>query len=172
MGGAVNVPGNITPVAEANFFHDPHAAQIVISANWPITLAGLDVCGESSMLSNKLLNRIVESGKPLSPFIKGALPFYQNFIKQFGVLDKVDFPDTLAAAYLLEPQIFTIEEIPIFIETEGSCLGQSVPVPIGKWYEDIKDTRNFKADETISSINVLVKENSQQFFDLVESLLT
>jgi len=172
MGGAVHCPGNITPVAEANFFHDPHAAQAVIRADWPIVLAGLDVCGLSSMLSNELLDKIITTDKPLSPFIKGALPFYQNFISQFGIFDKVDFPDTLAAAYLLEPGIFETEDTFLFVETEGSCLGQSVPVPSGKWYEDLNDITHYKADETIAKVKVLVKENSQMFFDLIESLLT
>jgi uridine nucleosidase len=172
MGGAVHCPGNITPAAEANFFHDPHAAQIVISAGWSITLAGLDVCGTSSMISNALLDKIIAADKPLSPYIGGALPFYQNFLSKFGVYDKADFPDTLAAAYLLEPEIFTIEKTPLFIETEGSCLGQSVPVPTGKWYENMKDKTHYKADETISLVNVMVKENSQQYFNLVEKLLT
>jgi len=172
MGGAVHVPGNITPVAEANFFHDPHAAQIVIKAGWPITLAGLDVCGHSSMISNALLEKITNSGKPLSPYIKGALPFYQDFIRNFGINDKVDFPDALASAYLIDSEIFTIEKTPVFIETEGSCMGQSVPVHNGKWYEDMNDTRHFKADESITEINVLVKEDALRFFTLVENLLT
>lgn len=172
MGGAVHVPGNITPVAEANFFHDPHAAQIVLKAGWPITLAGLDVCGHSSMIENSLLDRIKSADKPLARYIKGALPFYQDFIKTFGIHDRVDFPDALASAYLLDPGIFTIEKTPVFVETEGSCMGQSVPVVNGKWYEDMNDTRHFKADESITEINVLVKEEPQRFFDLVESLLT
>ena len=43
MGGAAYVPGNASPVGEANIFNDPHAAAIVFSAGWPLTMVGLDV---------------------------------------------------------------------------------------------------------------------------------
>ncbi|MEZ4557519.1 MAG: nucleoside hydrolase [Caldilineaceae bacterium] len=43
MGGAVNTPGNVTPVAEANVYNDPEAAHMVFAAGWEIVMAGLNV---------------------------------------------------------------------------------------------------------------------------------
>ena len=170
MGGAVRCPGNITPAAEANFYHDPHAAQIVMHADWPIYLAPLDVCAHG-MIPRSLLDKICSADKSLTPFIAGSVPFFQKFLEMYGIYDRVDFPDALAAGFILEPDIYTVEEVPLFIETEGSCLGQSLEVPGGKWYQNLEDQREFPADRTISHANVMFQVDEQHFLDLVEDLL-
>ena len=43
MGGAVTVPGNVTPVAEANVYNDPEAAHMVLASGAMPRLIGLDV---------------------------------------------------------------------------------------------------------------------------------
>ncbi len=50
MGGAFGENdhrGNVTPFAEANIHDDPHAADKVFTASWPVVIIGLDVTEES-----------------------------------------------------------------------------------------------------------------------------
>ena len=49
MGGAVGVPGNITPHAEFNIHEDPWAANAVFTSGVPVTLVGLDVTHQTFM---------------------------------------------------------------------------------------------------------------------------
>ena len=43
MGGNIDEAGNVSPVAEANFLGDPHAADIVCAHDWPLKVIGLVV---------------------------------------------------------------------------------------------------------------------------------
>ena len=83
----------------------------------------------------------------------------------------VEYPDAVAAAYLLNPGIFTSEKLALFVETEGSCQGQSLSVPGGKWYENPQEHAHFKADKTITPVNVLLKLDVEGYLRLIEESL-
>ncbi|MGF7049942.1 inosine-uridine nucleoside N-ribohydrolase [Paenibacillus sp. DS2015] len=54
MGGAVNVPGNVTPYDEANIVADPEAAQYVFSSGVKLKLVGLDVTMQTLLPNSQL----------------------------------------------------------------------------------------------------------------------
>ena len=73
MGGAVEVPGNVTPHAEFNIYNDALAADTVLNSGIAVTLLGLDVTMRTSVTAPdlpwvegetraaRLARRIVES---------------------------------------------------------------------------------------------------------------
>jgi len=98
MGGAITVPGNITPYAEFNVFCDPQAAKIVLSSGLPITLVGLDVTHKAIMTESHI--RLLEvKGTPLTEFLVEIIRFYSNFHRG---LNGCYLHDPLAAAVALD----------------------------------------------------------------------
>ena len=57
MGGSWLAGGNITPVAEANIYNDPEAAEIVFKSGLPIIMVGLDVT-HKVFLSQKDIDKL------------------------------------------------------------------------------------------------------------------
>ena len=49
MGGALTVPGNVSPYAEANISKDPLAAKILYESGLDVTMVGLDVTQRSQL---------------------------------------------------------------------------------------------------------------------------
>lgn len=63
MGGVIDRDGNVSPVAEANIFCDPHAAERVMAVAWSVVMVGLDVTHQV-VLSRELFERIRDNKSP------------------------------------------------------------------------------------------------------------
>ena len=104
MGGAIIAAGNVTPVAEANIYHDPEAAALVLAADWPVTLVGLDVTMRALLRADELA-RLRASDRPLARFATRILPPYvEVYSRRFG-FEAVTMHDPLAMALLLDPSL-------------------------------------------------------------------
>src|SRR5574341_691351 len=138
MGGAAFAPGNASPVAEANIFNDPEAASIVFSAGWPLTMVGLDVTTRTVM-SGDYLNHLFPSSSnplrrdPVTDFVARIVPVYlQSYRDRYG-MDGIPTHDPSAIAYVIDPGLFRVERLPVYVETAGRCAGQTVPDRFRQW---------------------------------------
>lgn len=116
MGGAINVPGNKSRVAEFNFFVDPEAAAIVIQAPIEKILLPLDICNQVALSKEELENLgNNQAAQAAAAFLK---PYFEKIKIEDG-LDGAIMYDPLAAYYTLVPEAFTLTPMDIFIETKG-----------------------------------------------------
>jgi purine nucleosidase len=126
MGGCVKVCGNCSPVAEYNFWCDPHAAKIFFDAHLPkVTLVPLDVTYKI-LLTPNMREMIRQFKTPLSQYVVDITGFYVDFHwAQERTLGCV-INDPLVIAYLLDRSILTLKNGHIQVETEGIAIGESV----------------------------------------------
>jgi len=127
MGGSVAAPGNVSPTAEANIYNDPHAAEMVFSAGWPLTMAGLDVTTAVRMDAPRFA-ALRDSASPLGRFVSQIAPRYQRFHRErYGYENgAVDVHDPSAIAYLIDPTLFASCEWRMVIPVEGPARGTTI----------------------------------------------
>lgn len=127
MGGNAIVPGNASPAGEANIRNDPEAADLVFGADWKVTMVGLDVTLKVIM-SPEHLAEYATHNNPLSKHITKIVPFYQNFFeKSYPGSRGIFVHDSSAIAYILDPSLFTTEQWPIRVGTQGLGRGKTWP---------------------------------------------
>ncbi len=127
MGGAASVRGNVSPVAEANVHGDPHAADIVFTTRWPITMVGLDVTTQVR-LQDSVLERIGAANQQAGGFIYEITRFYRGFYDSIGLTGGFYVHDPSAVAFLIDREIFSTEKARVRVATDGIAAGQTIVV--------------------------------------------
>ena len=118
MGGAARAGGNVTPAAEFNVYADPHAAAIVLDCGRPITVHGLDVTHQVLAApghAERLARAGGEVARRLAPLLH---PAAGSRGARFGP-DRSPIHDPCTIAWLLRPDLFRSEEVPVACETDG-----------------------------------------------------
>jgi purine nucleosidase/pyrimidine-specific ribonucleoside hydrolase len=119
MGGAVTVPGNVTPVAEFNIYVDPEAAQVVFASGLPITLIGLDVTERVRLTAEMLAQHISPLASPLSQFVVQCTTPTLQSSAQVERRAGMAMHDPLAVGVVIDPSIVHTVPLAVQVETQG-----------------------------------------------------
>jgi len=127
MGGTAVLPGNITPLAEFNFWVDPEAAHIVANSGIYFEMAGWDISVAHAVIEDDLAAELRKLG-PLGEFAIDIQKVLREFCFTSTQLTGFDLPDPIAMAIAIDPSIATKEKS-LFVDVipgDGPARGQSV----------------------------------------------
>ena len=110
---------------------DPEAARAVFEARGPVVLVGLDVTMLSTLTEGDLA-QLAAAGRPATDFIARIAPVYFAAYQSFGI-DAIPLHDPSAVAYALDPTLFETRRVPLYVECEGRCAGQTVADLYNRW---------------------------------------
>ncbi|WP_046471681.1 nucleoside hydrolase [Allosalinactinospora lopnorensis] len=119
MGGAVRVPGNLTPWAEANIVNDPEAAEVVLAAGFQATLVALDVTMKT-VAPGAWLDELKTVSGERARLASRFLEFYTGWYSEVFGVRQCAMHDPLAAAILVDPALVTdAVEVGVRVELKG-----------------------------------------------------
>lgn len=126
MGGALSVPGNVRPWAEANINQDPDAANDVFRAAADVTMIGLDVTLQT-LLTTRHTAQWRELGTPAATALADMTDFY---IKAYETtaphLGGCGLHDPLAVGVAVDPSLVTLLPINLKVDVEGETRGRTI----------------------------------------------
>ncbi|MDI4649967.1 nucleoside hydrolase [Cohnella hashimotonis] len=131
MGGAVQAAGNVTPVAEANIWGDPEAADIVFASGLDIVMIGLDVTMKTHLAQEHLdflQRRCRPENREIVEFLRTSMAYYFEFYRQANhFVDAAPMHDPLTVLAAEEPGLVTNRTMRVTVECESAlCAGMTV----------------------------------------------
>ncbi|KAF9079461.1 hypothetical protein BGX29_008245 [Mortierella sp. GBA35] len=172
MGGCINIPGNVTPVAEFNFHADPHSVHTMLQATdcqdpaKAITLYMLptDVTHTVSLKAAAVKQYITPLETPLSKFATLLLGYLFDLLVQKLNYTAMNLHDPLCIGFFVDLECeadytqvgWRVEEQDTRIETEGSLTRGMLVVD-----RRVKATKD--APGETSRAQVVVQANAERY---------
>lgn len=119
MGGALRVPGNVTPEAEFNIYADPHAAHMVFHAGWPVRLVTLDVTTKA-LLQRDQVQWLASSGSPVTKLMQQMVDYFLDTFGRARGRIAFEMHDPLCLAAVFQPEMIAWEAAYVDVELAGS----------------------------------------------------
>ncbi|MET9271596.1 nucleoside hydrolase [Kribbella sp. NPDC003557] len=117
MGGSTE-RGNIAPLAEANAFVDPEAADLVVRSGIPFTMCGLNVTHQA-LVTDDVLARLERIGTPLARICGEWMTFFASTYRDLFGFEAPPLHDPVAVARVVDPAIVRCVEANLVVETTG-----------------------------------------------------
>lgn len=156
MGGALTVPGNVTPAAEANISQDPVSSNKVYQLAEEMTMVGLDVTMQTQLTRDEANSwRGSAAGDAFADMAGYYIDAYQENNPH---MEGCALHDPLAVAVAVDPDLVDCLIMPLQVDTEGLTAGRT----IGRW--DGPDV------ETRVAVGVDVEKFVPEFIDLLSGL--
>jgi len=123
MGGALNVPGNVEEEtsdgsAEWNMYSDPLAVKAIFDTGLPIRLVPLDLTNQLPVTREFLARLEEQTDKYRASLLAAKL---WSLVKGFEYY----FWDTVTAAAVIAPSLFSFKELKVDISTQGRSQGKT-----------------------------------------------
>lgn len=140
MGGAFQVPGNVSATGEANIWHDPEAAQMVMEAGWPLTVVGLDVT-EQARITESMLRELAATGNLSTVHLQRISDGYLNiYTGRYGSYERqCPMHDALALGIAVDESLLVDAPMAhVSVELHGAVTRGSTIADLRSWADPAK----------------------------------
>lgn len=129
MGGALTVPGNVSPVAEANINQDPDAANEVFRSGIPATMIGLDVTLQTLLTysdTQKWRDLGTIAAQKFADIVDYYIKAYETTAPHLG---GCGLHDPLAVGVACDHTLVGCHNINMMVDVEGPTRGRTIGNP-------------------------------------------
>lgn len=119
LGGAVDVAGDVTPVAEFNIYASPGSARAVLNSQASKTLVPLDVTRKTAMTFEQLDRLTQNSEHAMGRALRSWLSFSLREHHQYRGMESLWLPELTALAAITQPQLFQRANMAVDVELDG-----------------------------------------------------
>lgn len=130
MGGALSVPGNVSPFAEANIHKDPEAANRVLGSEADITMIGLDVTTRVRLARDEA-ERLFPRDTVGGAFLAEMVGYYLHATETATPAGDAGccLHDPLAVAVALDPSLVSTLDLDLRVDCDEPGRGRTIGDP-------------------------------------------